>query len=74
MAPIVVPVPLPVCLTPWQTSVQEFVARLYEMGRVPFGPTTFTSKFTILSPLTAPLEAPIPCAVWHVEQLKPALM
>jgi len=44
------------------------------MGSPPFGATTFPSKLTNLSPLITPLVAPMPWAVWQVEQVKPALM
>jgi len=62
------------CFTLWHVSVHEFVARVYEIGIPDSGATTFTSKFTSRSPLMVPLVAPIPCAVWQIEQLMPALM
>ena len=33
------------------------------------GPTTLTSKFTSRSPLTLGELVPMPCAVWHTEQV-----
>src|SRR5208283_2817890 len=44
------------------------------MGCVPLGATTLISKFTRRCPEITALTPPIPCAVWHVEQLKPSLM
>ena len=53
-------------------SVQVLVLRLYEMGAAPFGPTTLVSKFTNRSPLMVGELAPMPCAAWQTEQLKPS--
>jgi hypothetical protein len=69
-----VTVPSGLCATWWQTITHVFALRLYEIGSAPFAATTFMSKFTSRSPVTLPLTAPMPCAVWHVEQLNPALM
>ncbi len=44
------------------------------MGIPPFGATTFKSKSTSRSPVTVPFLPAIPCAVWQVEHVKPALM
>ena len=66
--------PTAVCAWPWQVRLQEFAARLYEIGLVPFGATTLMSKFTMRSPeMLAELD-PMPCALWHVEQENPSLM
>jgi hypothetical protein len=58
----------------WQVKLQEFVARLYEMGLAPFGATTLMSKLTIRSPEMPAEAAPIPWAVWQVEQENPSLI
>jgi len=44
------------------------------MGRPPLEATTLPSKLMSRSPLMDPLFAPMPCAVWQVEQVNPALM
>ena len=43
------------------------------MGVPPFGATTFTSKLTSPTPAIVPLLAPMPWAVWHVEQVNPSV-
>ena len=47
---------------------------MYVTGTLPFGATTLASKFTMRSPEIVPDCPPIPCAVWHTEHEKPALM
>ena len=54
--------------------LQLFFARLYEMGASPLGATTLASKFTRRSPEIVAEKLPMPCAVWHTEHEKPALM
>src|SRR5215469_4140897 len=62
------------CAWPWHTRAQVLAPRLYVIWFVPSGATTFRSKLTSRSPLMVPLVAPMPCAVWHTEQLNPRLM
>jgi hypothetical protein len=54
--------------------LQVFRVRLYQIGVGPLGATKFASKLTSRSRETIAERLPMPCAVWHVEHEKPALM
>ena len=68
---VVVTVPSALCAAEWHMSVHVLLPWLYAMGAAPFCPTTLASKFTSRSPVIVGEVAPIPCAVWHTEQVKP---
>ena len=65
--------PSALCAVLWQTRVQAFVARLYEIGTPLFWPTTAMSKLISLCPEMPAVTEPNPCAVWQTEQLKPSV-